>query len=184
MFLVPPHNPFKLFNIPQLDLDTSESSSSRLSHEIVHMDRDIQLVVDVPGVKLSDLEVSVDHDGSLTVSGNRTVSYFEGKAVKKSKIEKRFLIDPETTDLSRVEADLADGVLTICAPKKPKAEPRKIKITVNKGLESEASSGSNRITATEPGTNSGVERHGSKVQVANAILAEKDTAKNPESEKA
>ena len=107
------------------DDDDDKASHSSENH--------VRLSVDVPGVKLADLQVSVkDDEGSIHIVGHRTVLGAEGKVVKRSKIEKRFLLNTQTTDLSQLKAHLADGVLTLEAPNKPKVEARTIPILVSR----------------------------------------------------
>ena len=107
---------------PQDDDDKASHSS----------ENHVRLSVDVPGVKLADLQVSVkDDEGSIHIVGHRTVLGAEGKVVKRSKIEKRLFLNPQTTDVSLLKAHLVDGVLTLEAPKKPKVEARTIPILVS-----------------------------------------------------
>jgi HSP20 family protein len=88
---------------------------------------------DVPGVEEKDLDVAV-HNGTLTVSGSRSAE--ERKDGESYAIYERqygsfsrsFAL-PEMADGDRVEAKLANGVLTLTIAKKAEAKPRKIAIT-------------------------------------------------------
>jgi len=85
---------------------------------------------DLPGVKDEDLDISV-HQGVLTVSGSR-------KADEKKEGEQYYLYEraygsfsrsfalPEVADTDRVDAQLANGELTVTIGKKQEAKPRKI----------------------------------------------------------
>jgi len=93
------------------------------------------IVVDVPGVKSSDLKVDIIEDGKIMrVAGHR-----HGRAP----FVRLFSIDnaKETIDTSKLEGSLADGVLVLKAPKKTKTvnseKENKIKITVTSHYETE-----------------------------------------------
>lgn len=85
---------------------------------------------DLPGVKEPDLDISLQN-GVLSVSGSRT-------AEEKREGESYYLYErsfgtfsrsfslPEVADPDKVEAGLADGVLTITIGKRVEAKPRKI----------------------------------------------------------
>ncbi len=87
---------------------------------------------DVPGVEEKDLDVAIDN-GVLTVSGSRqaeerkedeSYSLYErqyGSFTRSFKL-------PNVADGERVEAKLANGVLTLTIAKKAEAKPRKISI--------------------------------------------------------
>ncbi|KAL7566872.1 hypothetical protein ACA910_021363 [Epithemia clementina (nom. ined.)] len=155
-----------------------------LGHEeVIQTDQDVQVSIDVPGVKMSDLQVSVeDTDGTVRISGTRTVSYMDGKAVKKSKIEKMFSLYPETTDLSKIEANLSDGVLTIRVPKKVKPQPRTIKIMEQKVLKADGA-GDKDAKPTKVEVKALNELQ-AKVKEDAKSEAKKNVDKKPESDKA
>jgi HSP20 family protein len=87
---------------------------------------------DLPGVAEDDLDISV-HGGVLTIAGAR-----HGEARKDGESyavhERQFgafsraFALPETADGDRVEAQLANGVLTLTIAKRVEAKPRKIAI--------------------------------------------------------
>ena len=87
---------------------------------------------DVPGVKTSDLEVSVS-DNRMTISGKRE-SEREEKGETYYACERsygsfsRSFTLPEGADANAVTADLKDGVLTISVKKKAESQPKKIDI--------------------------------------------------------
>jgi HSP20 family protein len=90
----------------------------------------VLFVCDVPGVKADDLQVTVDNH-VLTIKGARR---FEGKENEQVILGRaygtfsRSYTLPDAVDDARLEADLADGVLTVRIPKHPKAQPRRIPI--------------------------------------------------------
>lgn len=113
------YKPLKLFdrdNLPSLSSDYEED------------DKEIRFSVDVPGVKASDLDVTVK-DGQLHVSGVRKTKSVDGKTVKRARYAKTFTLDEDATDVTQMKANLSDGVLVVSVPKKAKKSPVKIAIT-------------------------------------------------------
>ncbi len=101
------------------------------SVDVVAREREIVFQLDVPGVKLGDLEVTLENR-VLTIKGARR---YEAGANEQQMLLGRAYGDfslqytlPETADGAQLAAHLADGVLTLRVPKHPKAEPRKIQI--------------------------------------------------------
>ncbi len=88
--------------------------------DIEHTDDETMLTADVPGMRDSDLEVSVA--GSvLTIRGER-------KGRRPIAFERHFEIG-SSYDLDHVKAHIADGVLTITLAKAATAKPRRIELT-------------------------------------------------------
>lgn len=87
----------------------------------------IQLSVDLPGVKASDLDVKVEN-GILTISGTRKI-VLEGGGYKRFRFEKNFSIDADSIDVQKMTANLQAGVLVLKAPKQTRAGPHIIKVT-------------------------------------------------------
>jgi HSP20 family protein len=87
---------------------------------------------DVPGVKESDIEVTVTGN-RLTVAGKReaekqeqTDTYYSYER-SYGDFTRAFTL-PEGVDMNAVHADLKDGVLTLSVKKSPEAQPKKIAI--------------------------------------------------------
>ena len=72
------------------------------------------ITVDMPGVDVDDVDLTL-HGGTLTITGKR------GGQTYRYRVALSEAIDPNS-----LEADLAKGVLTIRAHKRPEAKPRKI----------------------------------------------------------
>jgi HSP20 family protein len=93
-------------------------------------ENEVLFVCDVPGVKQSDLEITVDNQ-VLTVKGTRRFDSKEGEQVMLGRgygtFQRAYTL-PDSLDDANLEANLADGVLTIRIPKQPKAKARKIQI--------------------------------------------------------
>ncbi len=94
-------------------------------------DADWTLIAEVPGLKQSDLEVSIQ-EGTLTLRGERHLFAPEGF---KPLIQERMPMKlgyrvalPKYVDADRGEAHIADGILTLRIPKTPEAQPRRIEI--------------------------------------------------------
>ena len=83
----------------------------------------VELSIDVPGIKASNLKVAVE-DGVLTISGTRDDTSFS----------RQFQLD-RTVDVAKLAANLADGVLTITAPKIEEPAPIQITITEEPSVE-------------------------------------------------
>ena len=97
--------------------------------EIHEDDHKYSIAIDVPGVKVDDMEIKLEDNGRvLHLSGGRKVK--KGDQVSETKFVKRFTIG-ENVDTEKLTANLANGVLEVTAPKKvpTKKEAQVIKIT-------------------------------------------------------
>lgn len=88
----------------------------------------VRYSLDLPGVKASDLDVSFK-DKYIMISGARRMRCSNESKTKRAKFQRILVIDPEKFVVTEMKANLADGVLVINIPKKPKAEPIKIEVT-------------------------------------------------------
>lgn len=86
--------------------------------------------VDLPGVRRSDLSVEY-RDGELTISGEvkqrERTGTLRRQTRKVGSFEARVAV-PGEVDSEHIDADLADGVLSIRLPKAPQARPKRIEI--------------------------------------------------------
>ena len=93
-------------------------------------DHELVFVCDVPGLKRENLEITVDAR-VLTIQGKRRYEGGEKDRVLLGRtygaFSSRFTL-PDDADVEHIEADLADGVLTVKVPKQPKPKPRQIAI--------------------------------------------------------
>ena len=100
--------------------------------DILTRDGQVEFICDLPGVKREDLDITVE-GRVLTIKGLRR---FDGERVKNSQVligrsygsfSRSFNL-PNDLDTEKLQAKLADGVLTIHIPKHEKARARKIEI--------------------------------------------------------
>ena len=97
--------------------------------DIYENEDEILLHVDMPGVEKDNIKVNIDN-GTLALSA---VRQFETRGVATweefGDVEyKRSFSVPQTIDVSKVDAELKDGVLRLHLPKSEAAKPRQIEI--------------------------------------------------------
>lgn len=108
------------------------------SAELSENDKFIRLTVDLPGVYAKDLEVDITH-GVLSIGGVRKTMSIDGQVcLKKHKFSRKYAIDTDVVDVSAIRANLAQGVLTIKAPKRSKMNRIRIGVTEENVPHSEA----------------------------------------------
>jgi HSP20 family protein len=92
---------------------------------------EVLLRFDLPGVDAESIDVTVDR-GVLTVSAKRTeVAGEDEKLITRERVTGSFsrrLSLGDKVDFDNIEADFADGVLTVRLPLLATAQPRKIEI--------------------------------------------------------
>jgi len=94
-------------------------------------DQELVFCLDVPGLKQSDLQINVENR-VLTIQGERKYSGGDRERAWVGRGYGTFNASyslPDYVDTDKVSAHLADGVLTIRAPKHERARPRRISIT-------------------------------------------------------
>lgn len=100
--------------------------------DIFESDKEITLLVDMPGVTTDNLNIDL-RDDVLTLTGEAetdseaseepiVVEYGVGKYYRQFTLS-------EVVDQAKITADLKDGVLRLVLPKVEKATPRKITVT-------------------------------------------------------
>lgn len=99
---------------------------------IVETETGYEVSADLPGITPDDVSVEL-HEGQLTISGSREQEAAEeGKTfhrVERSYGEfKRVITIPEQVDEESIQADYANGVLTVLLPKSEKLKPTRIAI--------------------------------------------------------
>jgi HSP20 family protein len=99
--------------------DTIHSLSPRA--DVFENDKALAVVVELPGVKQSELDVTVEHQ-QLTVSGERTLR--NGRRVR---LVRRFRLT-DRIDKDSIEARLEGGLLSLTLPKRVSSQPRSISV--------------------------------------------------------
>jgi HSP20 family protein len=100
--------------------------------DIFETEKDLVLMVDMPGVPKDRVNVRLDND-ELEIEGQVVAEGFEKMQVLFSEYNignyfRRFSLSNEIQKDS-IEAVMSDGVLTLRLPKTPRAQPRKIAIS-------------------------------------------------------
>jgi HSP20 family protein len=92
----------------------------------------VHIELDSPGVTDKDIELTI-HDGELIVRGERKSEEKKGGYDTRTygRFERRLTL-PTAVDAEKVEAKLANGVLSVTCPKSEAAKPRKIAIAAPK----------------------------------------------------
>ena len=100
--------------------------------DILEGDREFQICIDLPGVAMSDLDISVE-DQTLSVKAGRRTEVPEGFQMRRH--ERYGQVDYVRTfslgnsiDLDNIGARFNDGVLTITLPKSERSVARKIEV--------------------------------------------------------
>jgi HSP20 family protein len=126
--------PFNEMARLQHDLDKlfGVSTSGRVngftpSVDVHEDDTKFELLADLPGVKLEDLDIQVEKD-VLTIRGERKL---ERRGERVAGAFSRAFTLPKHIDVEKIAASLKDGVLTLTLPKRPEAQPRQIKIAIS-----------------------------------------------------
>jgi len=101
---------------------------------ISETENEFQVELAVPGLKKEDLKISLDKN-ALTVSAEKkTENVDEGKKFSKREYSynsfSRSFTLPESADHSKIEADYADGILTLTIIKKEEAKFQSREIAV------------------------------------------------------
>ncbi|AOY60262.1 MULTISPECIES: Hsp20/alpha crystallin family protein [Desulfococcus] len=100
--------------------------------DIFETDTAITVIADIPGVHPDDMEIDL-RESVLTLSGKIRSPDGEGERSVMREYDtgtyfRQFTLS-EVIDQARIDAKLADGVLTVSLPKVAKATPRKIAVT-------------------------------------------------------
>lgn len=90
----------------------------------------VQVRLEMPGVSREDLEIRAE-GAELTVVGKRQDAVTHGtwllRERRRGDFRKTFAVDA-SIDLEQVQAELANGILTLTLPMKEAAKPRQIAI--------------------------------------------------------
>jgi HSP20 family protein len=115
-------------------VDRSEDAQTTVTPraDILEGDKEFQILIDLPGVTLSNLDISVE-DQTLTVKAARRAEVPEGFQTRRH--ERYGQVDyvrtfnlGKTIEVDGIGAGFTDGVLKISLPKSEKGMPRRIEI--------------------------------------------------------
>jgi len=100
--------------------------------DILEGEKDFRIVMEMPGVRNSDLELSLEDD-TLNVKAERIAAVPEDYKVRRREsldkvVLRRSFSLGNAVDADRIQANLQDGVLTITLPKSQKSLPRRIEV--------------------------------------------------------
>jgi HSP20 family protein len=91
-------------------------------------------VVELAGMRKEDIEISL-HDGTLTISGERTSGSQDGETAERSERLsgkfRRSISLPTRVESGKVNATYKDGILTVTLPKAEEAKPKQIRVNVD-----------------------------------------------------
>jgi len=138
------HEPFSLQRIsrPSYLLQGPSASNAlapsraKASYGITQDDKQLQIAVEVPGAKASDINLQLEDDGDghlLRISGETKRE--EGGISVHSRFDKSFTLS-RNVDTAKISAKMENGILTINAPKFEEAKEtvRKIDVVENEML--------------------------------------------------
>jgi HSP20 family protein len=133
------NDPFELFF---RSLGPRGESENRMAMDAYRRGSDVWVHIDLPGVSADAVDVSVERS-VLTVSAERTLPREEGDhpylTERPRGTFRRQVHLGENLDATGIEADFADGVLTLRIPVSEQAKPRKIEIgTRSAAIEADA----------------------------------------------
>lgn len=99
--------------------------------DIFETEKEIILLADMPGVPAENLNIDL-RDNVLTIDGTAGEDIHQGSTVLLSEYDvgkyyRQFNI-AEVVDQSKIDAQMADGVLRLTLPKVEKAQPRQIEV--------------------------------------------------------
>jgi len=99
--------------------------------DIIELEDELQLVVDMPGVKAGDIDVRFE-DGELHLHGPVTPrqtpeTHYLLQEYGVGDFDRTFRVS-EQIDASKIRAEYAEGLLTLHLPKAESAKPRKIAV--------------------------------------------------------
>ena len=107
--------------------------------DVVETERDLMVVVDVPGCAPGDIELVLENN-LLTISGERKSQWQEGEERRAFHLaERRYgrfsraFVLPRDVDQDGIRARFENGVLMVTIPKSEKARRRRIEIPTGEG---------------------------------------------------
>lgn len=136
------NDPFRDFDYFFRGLGRGDAPENRMAMDAYRRGEDVWVHIDLPGVASDAVDISVERS-VLTVTAERSYPRDEGDQVylneRRQGTFRRQVHLGENLDVESIEADYADGVLTLRIPVAEKAKPRKIEVGVKApAIEAEA----------------------------------------------
>ncbi|KAK7300621.1 hypothetical protein RJT34_11469 [Clitoria ternatea] len=122
----------KTFNAPTRTYVRDARAMAATPVDVKEYPNSYVFVVDMPGLKSGDINVQVEDDNVLLISGERKReeekdgSRYLRMERRVGKFMRKFML-PENANTGAVSAVSQDGVLTVTVPKLPPPEPKKPK---------------------------------------------------------
>ena len=119
-----------LNNLDSTDWTAPAAATPRA--DVLEGDKQFRIVMDLPGIAASDLEISVENQ-TLSVKAERKLEVPEGYEPRRREralnvaFTRTFRLG-NGVDADHVEARLQDGVLTLTLPKTEQSLPRRIEV--------------------------------------------------------
>ena len=119
-----------LSNLDSTDWTAPAAATPRA--DVLEGDKQFRIVMDLPGIAASDLEISVENQ-TLSVKAERKLEVPEGYEPRRREralnvaFTRTFRLG-NGVDPDNVEAKLQDGVLTLTLPKTEQSLPRRIEV--------------------------------------------------------
>ncbi len=116
-------------NAPELDQFSWGRSPKT---DVLEGEKEFRITMDLPGVKLADLEISLENQ-TLSVKASRETEVPEGfelvrhERQAKTDFHRTFSLGNAVDD-SNIEAHFEDGVLVMTLPKSQRSLPRRIEV--------------------------------------------------------
>ncbi len=128
------NSPFRDFDTVFEQLAGRSAAPNTMPMDAYRRGSDVWVHLDLPGVAADSLDISVERN-VLTVTGERGWQREEGDRIylaeRRQGAFRRQVHLGEGLDASGIQADLADGVLTLRIPVAAQAKPRKIEVNAN-----------------------------------------------------
>ncbi|CAG4915627.1 unnamed protein product [Acidocella sp. C78] len=105
--------------------------------DVIEQEKAFVITAELPGLALKDVEIKATDD-MLSISGEKrstqetTAADYQLSERRYGRFERRFSL-PGSADPARIEAQFANGVLTITLPKRPEAIRTERKIEIKAG---------------------------------------------------
>ncbi len=125
------NDPFRDFDQLFRAFGRADAPEHRMSLDAYRRGENVWVHIDLPGVSADAVDISVERN-VLTVTAERTYPTEEGDRFylqeRRQGAFRRQVHLGENLDTDNIEADYADGVLTLRIPVAEKAKPRKISV--------------------------------------------------------